>query len=91
MKRIPVKLDSQAVTALVPDYAMPLVMVCQHVRYRSQRVRVARAERDKGALSIEMAMLIIALVVGASLVVLAINELVKKKAAQIGTSDTSGQ
>jgi len=91
MKRIPVTLDSRAVTALVPDIAMPLVMTCQHIRYRSMRVGAARADRDKGALSIEMAMLVIALIAAAVLVAFAIGSLVKKKADQIGTTDTSGQ
>ena len=91
MKRIPVKLDGQ-VTALVPDIALPLVMACQHVRYRALRLDAVRdGRRDKGALSIEMAMLVIALIAGAVLVVLAIGDLVTKKAGQIGTTDTSGQ
>jgi Flp pilus assembly protein TadG len=91
MKRIPVKLDSQSITALAPDIALPLVMTCQHIRYRSFRVSAARADRDKGALSIEMAMLVIALIAAAVLVVVAIGTLVKKKADQIGTTDTSKQ
>ncbi|MFC1419566.1 hypothetical protein [Streptacidiphilus cavernicola] len=91
MKRIPVQLDSRTVTALIPDVALPLVMTCQHVRYRAHRVSAARAERDKGALSIEMAMLVIALIAAAVLVVVAIGKLVKTKSDQIGTTDTSGQ
>ncbi|MEY9967107.1 hypothetical protein ABIA33_005172 [Streptacidiphilus sp. MAP12-16] len=91
MKRARIHLDSQNVRAWLPDDFLPAVMAFQLVRYRSHRVAAARANRDKGALSIEMAMLVIVLIVGASLVVLAIKALVTKKATQIGTSDTSGQ
>jgi Flp pilus assembly protein TadG len=91
MKRIPVKLDSQAITALAPNAVLPLVMTCRHIRYRATGVSAARADRDKGALSIEMAMLVIALIAAAVLVVIAIGSLVQTKATQIGTTDTSGQ
>ena len=91
MKRIPVRLDSQAITALAPNTALPLVMTCRHIRYRSIRINAARTDRDKGALSIEMAMLVIALIAAAVLVVIAIGSLVQTKATQIGTTDTSGQ
>ncbi|MFC1411733.1 hypothetical protein ACEZCY_20970 [Streptacidiphilus sp. N1-12] len=91
MKHIPATFDSRAVTALLPDIALPAVMAVHHVRYRAMRVSAARADRDKGALSIEMAMLVIVLIAGAVLVVGAIWALVQTKATKIGTTDTSGQ
>ncbi|MHA6765092.1 hypothetical protein [Streptacidiphilus sp. PAMC 29251] len=91
MKHIPVKFDSRQVGALVPDFAMPFVMTCHHIRYRATRVSAARTDRDKGALSIEMAMLVIALIAAAVLVVAAIGKLVLAKSGKIGTTDTSGQ
>lgn len=91
MKRFPLTLNSQVAHALLPDFALPLIMTGTHIRYRSHRVSAARTDRDKGALSIEMAMLVIALVAGAVLVVLAIGTLVKAKAKKIPATDTSGQ
>lgn len=91
MKRMPVTFDSPEVTRFLPDVFLPAVMCFHYARYRSARVSVARAERDKGALSIEMAMLVIVLIAGAVLVVAAIWKLVQAKATKIGTTDTSGQ
>lgn len=91
MKRFADQFSGQNLGGLVPDVLLPAVMAFQVVRYRAVRVSAARADRDRGALSIELAMLVIVLVVAASLVVLGIKTLVDKKAAQIGTSDTSGE
>ncbi|MEZ0093041.1 hypothetical protein [Streptacidiphilus sp. EB129] len=63
---------------------MILTMAAHHVRYRAQRVTVAREQRDRGALSIELALLVIVLIFAAGVVVLAITNLVKSKAGQIG-------
>jgi hypothetical protein len=60
------------------------VMAAHHVRYRAHRVAAARANRDRGALSIELALLVIVLIFAAGVVVLAITNLVKTKAGQIG-------
>lgn len=91
MKSIRAYVEDGTLVALLPSDFLPAVMAFRTARYRADRVRVARANRDKGALSIEMAMLVIVLLVGASLVVFAINALVRAKAAKIPKSDTSGQ
>lgn len=87
MKRIPVKLDSSAALAVVSSVAPPLAMTCTNIRYRADRARAAHADRDKGALSIEMALLIVALVAAAVVIFAAIKALVGKQSTQIGKTD----
>ncbi|MFC5910138.1 hypothetical protein [Streptacidiphilus monticola] len=58
------------------------------VRHRAYRARAAFREGDRGALSIEMALLVIALLFAAGLVVVAIKTLVQQQAGQIQAPNT---
>ena len=62
---------------------LPLLMSVHLLRYRMDRVRRATRDGDRGAISIELALAIIALVAVASGVVLALAALGKKVTAQI--------
>ncbi|WP_042410777.1 hypothetical protein [Streptacidiphilus carbonis] len=64
----------------VPESLLPGV---HYLRYRVGRVSAAREERDKGALSIELALLVIVLIAAAAMVVLAIKSLVTTESGKI--------
>lgn len=66
-----------------PGVPLPLASGLHHLRYRIGRVSAARADRDKGALSIELALLVIVLILAAGLVVAAITALVTKESGKI--------
>ena len=66
-----------------PGVPLPLVSGVHYLRYRIGRVSAARENRDKGALSIELALLVIVLIVAAAAVVAAITALVNKESAKI--------
>jgi hypothetical protein len=66
-----------------PGVPLPLVSSIHHLRYRIGRVSVARENRDRGALSIELALLVIVLIVAAGLVVAAITKLVTTESGKI--------
>jgi Flp pilus assembly protein TadG len=63
-------------------------MAALRARVQLARVRAvaAQQDRERGALSIELALLVLVLIVAAGLVVAAITKLVTSKANQIGSS-----
>jgi uncharacterized protein (UPF0333 family) len=61
-------------------------MAVHVIRHRALRVQHARADRERGALSIELALLVLVLILAAGLVVAAITKLVTSKANQIGNT-----
>jgi hypothetical protein len=67
----------------VPDALLPVLMAGQVLRHRAHRAAAARRQQDRGALSIELALLVIVLILAAGIVVAAITNLVQSKAAQI--------
>lgn len=67
----------------VPDSLLPVLMAGHVLRHRAHRLTAAGRGRDKGALSIELALLVLVLILAAGLVVAAITNLVTSKANQI--------
>lgn len=66
-----------------PGLPLPLVSGLHYLRYRVGRVSAAREDRDRGALSIELALLVIVLIAAAAMVVLAIKTLVTTESGKI--------
>ena len=66
-----------------PGVPLPLLSGVHYLRYRIGRVSAAREDRDKGALSIELALLVIVLILAAGLVVGAITKLVTSESGKI--------
>jgi hypothetical protein len=66
-----------------PGVPLPLLSGVHYLRYRIGRVSAAREDRDKGALSIELALLVIVLILAAGLVVAAITKLVTSESGKI--------
>ena len=66
-----------------PGVPLPLVSGLHYLRYRVGRVSAAREDRDRGALSIELALLVIVLILAAGLVVGAITKLVTSESGKI--------
>jgi hypothetical protein len=66
-----------------PGVPLPLLSGVHYLRYRIGRVSAAREGRDRGALSIELALLVIVLILAAGLVVAAITKLVTSESGKI--------
>ena len=66
-----------------PGVPLPLLSGVHYLRYRIGRVSAAREDRDRGALSIELALLVIVLIAAAAMVVLAIKTLVTTESGKI--------
>ena len=62
---------------------LPLASGMHYLRYRINRVSAAREDRDKGALSIELALLVIVLIAAGAMVALAIKTLVTTESGKI--------
>jgi hypothetical protein len=62
---------------------LPLVSGVHYLRYRIGRVSAAREDGDKGALSIELALLVIVLIAAGAMVALAIKTLVTTESGKI--------
>ncbi|MEY9836825.1 hypothetical protein [Streptacidiphilus sp. EB103A] len=62
---------------------LPLLSGVHYLRYRISRVSAAHEDRDKGALSIELALLVLVLIVAAGLVVAAITRVVTSESGKI--------
>ena len=73
------KLDPTTRETRVPTALLPAVMAVHVLRHRAHRLGAARGRKDAGALSIELALLVVALVLFAGLIVAAITALVGRK------------
>lgn len=71
--------------ALLLPLLLPVQLGLVALHYRTGRVRAARAAGDRGAISIELALAVVALVTIAIGVVVALNALATKVKTQVST------
>ncbi|MFC9328031.1 hypothetical protein [Kitasatospora sp. NPDC057015] len=77
----------QLATALLLPLLLPLQLASTLLHFRAGRLRAARAAGDRGAISIELALAVIALMLIAGGVIFAIKSLATDVTSKIPTTD----
>ncbi len=80
----------QLLSALLLPLLAPLHLASLLLHFRAARLRAARDSGDRGAISIELALAVIALMVVAGGVLLAIKSLATSVSSKVPTSEPTG-